>query len=243
MFSALRRLIAFTVALQLVGLSGAGADPERPGARPLFFQVPGGAVPGAVDCTGAMFLAEPPGWSVGDAAAVVVADHGRPDPLRDRVITALLADGALVLELQAGPLCGGDVEPVATLYAALRAVRSDAGAGLVIALGRGIGAEAVLLAMPEAVALAHLGPSVEGRFAAAVGFGHGAVVFVPGPAPAAEQAWPRRAAPLCEALARAAAPAGLGQAEERIATARGCLAALVPAGVDRRGQAVAAAEP
>ena len=142
--------------------------------------------PGPADgwnCSGAMLLFEPLGWSVGDAAAVIVANHGRPDRLRDRVVNALLAEGASVLELRAGSSCGGDAAPVPALFAALRAVRLDAGAGLVVAVGQGSGAEAVLSAESEAVALAHLGPAIEDRYAAAVGIGQGAVVVVPGRMP------------------------------------------------------------
>lgn len=190
-----------------------------------------------------MLLSEPLGWSVGDAAAVIVANHGRPDRLRDRVVNALLAEGASVLELRAGSSCGGDAAPVPALFAALRAVRLDAGAGLVVAVGQGSGAETVLRAESEAVALAHLGPAIEDRYAAAVGIGQGAVVVVPGRMPKGRTslAATRRAALLCETLGRAMALEDRSHASGRLA--RGCLTALVPDGAGQPAHAVAAADP
>ena len=177
----------------------------------------------------------PPGWAPGDAVALVVADHrAAPDGARDRLAAALLREGAAVLELGApgarGPAPDDSTAPprarrphdaLPDLFAALMAVRRDAGAGLVVALGHGEGGEAALRAADEGAAARHLGADGP-RFVAAGVLGPRRVAFAAGAAPPASEGWPRRAPLLCAALAAAA------EHEAAAAVQRDCVAALAP---------------
>jgi hypothetical protein len=185
----------------------------------------------------------PPGWVPGDAVALVVADRrAAPEGTRDRLGAALLREGAAVLELDApgarGPAPDDSAappgarppdDPLPDLFAALAAVRRDAGAGLVVALGHGEGGEAALRVTDEGAAVRHLGADGP-RFAAAGVLGPRRVAFAAGAAPPASEGWPRRAPLLCAALARAAEP------EPAAAVRRDCVAALAP-GAPPRGPA------
>ena len=236
-----RRLaaIAATAAALLAGFSTAQAAAEPPRTAPLFFDVPATGPGASPACEAVALLTEPPGWMFGDAAVVVVASHGGHDPARDRLKDAMLAEGAAVLELGPQGPCGGSAGPA--LFAALRALRQDAGAGLVVSVGHGAGGEAALAAVSETAAKAHLGPSPADRYAAAASFGAAGATFAPGPVPGAEQQWPMRAGLLCEVLARAAtAESADGGAIPRRTVARDCLAALLPQGGDGRGSELAA---
>lgn len=157
----------------------------------------------------------PPGWATGDAAAIVVSDGPWADPGWNGLVAALLDAGAAVLELDVNAARGFAVDSGKTgpalsrrdllpdVFAALLALRRDAGAGLVIAIGRGEAGEAALLAATEGAAAHHLGASGP-RLAAAVAFGPGQIRFAGGaPMPAAED-WPHRARLLCETLRGAA---------------------------------------
>jgi hypothetical protein len=222
----------------LASLAAPAGAAEPPLVIPLFVEVPpvqGAAGPG---CVGTAILTAPGGWSPGDAAAVVLADHERPDPARDRLTGALLAEGAAVLELAARGLCGGAAGPVPALFAALRTLRREAAAGLVVAIGHGPGGEAALEAVAEARAAAHLGRSGE-RFAAAARLGADRAVFAPGPAPPAAEAWPLRARLLCATLAGAATD-GTGEAARRQA-ADACASALAASSAGSEGRRTAAA--
>ena len=238
MASAPLRFAATAAAALLAGLSAARAMAEPPRTVPLFFEVSAAGTGADPGCMGATLLTEPPGWSLGDAVAVVVADHERRDAGRDRLAGAMLAESAAVLELGPGGPCGG----AAALFGALRALRRDVGAGLVVAIGCGAGGEAALAAVSEAEAASHLGPSSRDRDAAVASFGTGRAAFAPGPAPAAGRAWPMRAGLLCEALARASAAEGAGGEGARRAAAHDCLKEVVPpGGMDGRGRAAMAA--
>lgn len=182
----------------------------------------------------------PPGWQVGDAAAVVLFDPPGPGSLHTQLIAALLGRGAAVLELDANTSYGFSadaednpppptVESLLTdLGAALAELRRAFAPGLVVAFGHGLGGEAVLRAAASPMA------GAGGGFVAHVTLGPGEPVFLAGAAPPAAEGWPGRAPMLCEALAfaLAAAPTPLDLAATRArdaATARACSAALVPA--------------
>lgn len=149
-------------------------------------------------------------WSVGDAAAVLTPGDWQ-EGLRDRLLDALLASGASVLELPPGG--GAAVALRRNLRNALVGLREIEGAGLVVAIGVGEGGDAAL----EVAA----GPPQEGHvYAAAVRLGPGEPAFLARPVDPAE-AWPVRAPMLCALLA-GAQPGAPG-------FVRGCTAGLVPA--------------
>jgi hypothetical protein len=170
----------------------------------------------------------PPGWMAGDAAVLMVGDRSDPKDARDRLVAALIGEGAAVLELDAHPAAQGWSPPdsaVASappaprdllpgLFGALLALRRDAGAGLVVAVGYAAGGQAALLATAETEADRHLGPGGP-RFAAAASLGPGRSAFAAGAAaPPAEEGWPARAAALRRARwgrrARCTGRAGAG---------------------------------
>lgn len=152
-----------------------------------------------------------PDWVTGDAAAIVLSDGPWAEPVRDRLVAALLEAGAAVLELDVNTARGFAPDNGATgpapsgrdllpdVFAALQSLRRDAGAGLVVAIGQGAGGEAALLAAPEAVAARHLGAAGP-RLAAAAALKPGAARFAAGPPPSANEGWPVRAGPLCDVL-------------------------------------------
>lgn len=140
------------------------------------------------DRHGPSILAHPAGWRSGDAAVVLAPGGDWPDRLRPRMVMALLAAGAAVLDLPQGVPSPGH------LAAAIEALRRDASAGIVVAIGRGEGGAAALALAEAAVpfaALAWIGPGAPVfRFAAA----------------APSEAWAERAALLCALLADLAPP-------------------------------------
>lgn len=140
------------------------------------------------DGPGLAILTHPAGWRSGDAAVVLAPGGDWPDGLRARLVMALLATGAAVLDLPQGAPSPGH------LAAAIGALRRDASAGIVVAIGRGEGGAAALalagLAVPFA-ALAWIGP--------------GAPVFRFAEAAPAE-AWAERAKLLCALLVGLAPP-------------------------------------
>lgn len=150
-------------------------------------------------------LSMPPAWSPGDAAAVVVSDPAVPGGPRDLLVARLLGDGAAVLELDVftprGFSADGGANPplpdaaalVPDLFAALAQLRREAGAGVVVAIGFGLGGEAAVAAARIAA------PDGEG-FAAGIDAGPHAMRFAAGSPPPAKEAWPMRLAPLCEVV-------------------------------------------
>lgn len=156
----------------------------------------------------------PPAWTVGDAAVVVLSDGPRHGLARERLVAALLGEGAAVLELDAATARGfgpgnADAAPPATAEELLPVVggaadtlRRDAGAGLVAALGHGAGGEAAVLAADlERAVRPGAGPTI----AAAASLGPGPARFALGGA-SAGRGWPMRARLLCGVLAAEALP-------------------------------------
>jgi pimeloyl-ACP methyl ester carboxylesterase len=180
----------------------------------------------------------PAGWQPGHGAAVLLFDPPAAPALRDSLLVALLDSGAAVLELDANTAHGfsteADRDPppptaeglVRDLAGALTFLREDAQAGVVVAIGHGLGGDAVMLAAATR--------GEKGGLAAHVSLGPGAPRFATGgPVPAAE-GWPHRVPMLCESLAWAAeaVPTPVDPhraATDRLAeTARACAAALAP---------------
>lgn len=191
------------------------------------------AVPAGTDRAPAL-LSLPPGWRPGDAAAIVAGDGPGIEESRRRVIAALLREGAAVLEL--GPAfernrpsearSGRTVQSLLPGFlGALLALRRDAGAGLVVALGYGTSGQAALLATRDDIVAGHLGRGGP-RFAASAALGPERPAFIAGATPAPEENWPMRAPLLCAALAWANMS---GPAET---LERDCVTSLLPSAAD-----------
>jgi hypothetical protein len=139
-------------------------------------------------------LGLPPGWCIGDAAAVVVADATWPSRLRDDLVAALLASGAAVLELALH--ASEEPRPAALhrdLREALTTLTRIEGAGLLVAIGFGEGGEALM----DAAGV--IGEDGHG-YAAVVRLGPGAPRFGIAEAPE-EEGWALRAPLFCDLLA------------------------------------------
>jgi len=137
----------------------------------------------------------PPGWRSGDAAVLLVPGADWPAGAREALREAMLAADAAVLEMAEPP--PGLLLP--QLSDALRVLRRDHGAGLVVVIGRGASGQAALelreATRPEAA-------PVFSPFAALIRLGPGAPGFVAGQAARAEN-WPHRARLLCDLLTAA----------------------------------------
>jgi hypothetical protein len=186
------------------------------------------ASPVLPECRGFMLLNLPPTWHSGDGAAILLTVGDAQHAARDALVAALLHEQAAVGELlpmrcDAAP--GGRDSVIASTLGALDAMSRSVGAGLVVAIGYGPGAAAVLDAVHKPTATA-LGPNAP-RYAAAVAIGDGAPIFALGaPTPASERA-PSRLAALCAALSAVAG--GMGEPPDRLAPAawaEACGAAL-----------------
>jgi hypothetical protein len=169
-------------------------------------------------CARLLVLNLPRDWTIGDAAVAIVGGDDAQQRLR-ALVEALLRELTAVLEVPSRAVEGcevGAAEPVAEVLGAVRALRVDAGAGLVVAIGLGAHGPAVLAATREEVATPALGPGGP-RLAAAIAIdGAGSPDFALG-APPEGQDWAKRAPLLCAALASvidrlrlAACLAGLG---------------------------------
>jgi hypothetical protein len=187
----------------------------------------------------------PSGWQPGHAAAVLLFDPPSEPALRDSLLVALLDSGAAVLELDANTARGFSADalrnpppPTAEglardLAGALAFLREDAEAGVVVAIGHGLGGEAALLVAEPARLTGLLGENGP-RYAAVASVGPAAPAFRAGPAPDPGEQWPARVPMLCEVLAYAlgATPTPLGPPRDgpgRMAEAAGaCEAALMP---------------
>lgn len=138
----------------------------------------------------------PPGWSSGDAAVLLVPGADWPAGAREALREAMLAADAAVLEMAEPP--PGLL--LAQLSDALRALRRDQGAGLVVVIGRGASGQAALdlrdAIRPEEP------PVFSPPFAALIRLGPGAPGFVAGQAARTEN-WPHRARLLCDLLTAA----------------------------------------
>ncbi|MGG5808347.1 hypothetical protein [Falsiroseomonas sp. CW058] len=159
--------------------------------------------PGMADHPVPALLNLPPGWQPGDAAAVIAKGPDMPDGLRHRLTAAMLDAGAAVVEIHV--LDAGLAELPATLVDALATLRVGFGAGLVVAIGAGGTAAAVLDAVHSA---AH------GGFTAAAVPEGAAPRLAAGRPPPAVEAWPSRAPLLCDVLASALATRGEGFAAD-----------------------------
>lgn len=183
---------------------------EHTRLEPVWFET--AAPDGGAGHTAQALLNLPPGWLIGDAGVVILSDRTWPGLARERLVAALLEEEAAVLEFDVAAARGPGPEnarpeaPVAAelmpgVRGAVRALRRDAGAGLVVALGYGAGGEAaVLSASPERTTV----PEDTGLVAAA-SLGPGPARFALGGA-APGRGWPVRAERLCGVLAKAAAP-------------------------------------
>ncbi len=188
----------------------------------------------------------PPGWMAGDAAALVIGDQPGPEEARDHLVAALLDQNTAVLEIDvhtgrglspdspAAPTPTVPEDLLPDLFAALLALRRDAGAGMVVAVGYGAGGKAALLATDGAAAAECLGARGP-RFVAAAMLGPGQPAFAPGTTPLAKEAWPARVPMLCSMLSAAVVIEARGRvggvpgpASLQAAASRDCLAALLP---------------
>lgn len=211
-------LAASALATEYTRFAPLWVEDPRPGARP-------------EACRLFALLNLPPGWMAGDAAAVRLSSLGAPaDPDAERLTAALLHAGAAVLELASGGDCVPETarrlarDPLADLFGALVALRREAGAGLVLAIGIGALGPQVLAAADPGLAAAYLGEGAAG-FVAAVALGAGGEPAIrAGQAPPAQEGWAVRAPLFCDLLHRVAAEGGAA-VPDRAA----CLAALVDA--------------
>ena len=122
-------LLAAALALPL------GAPAAREVEHASLAYAPLGGKPG---CLARGLLSTPPGWTAGDAAALVMRRQGPVDARRDEAVAALLSEGRAVLEIVAGAAtdCGGRAAPHPRdeVLAALAALHEH-GAGPVVVLG------------------------------------------------------------------------------------------------------------
>lgn len=203
---------ALTAALACPAAAGAGAT-EYTRMEPVWIDAV--SPDGTAGHTIPALLNVPPAWMVGDAAVVVLSDGPWPGLARERMVAALLGEGAAVLELDVTTARGFSPEnatmgPPATAEELLPDVRGvadtlrrDAGAGLVVAVGHGAGGDAAVLAadLERAARPPAAGPAI----AAAASLGPGPGQFALGGA-ATGQGWQTRARLLCGVLAAEALP-------------------------------------
>lgn len=152
----------------------------------------------------------PHGWMAGDAAAVVLSDGPWPGLARERLVAALLEEGAAVLEIDVNAARAAtppptDAELAAEVRDAVDVLQRDATAGLVVALGHRAGGTAAVLA----AAAAHREPG--NGLAAGASLGPGPAAFALGGVPSegelgVHRGWPIRAKRLCGVLAATAVP-------------------------------------
>lgn len=165
--------------------------------------VPAEAV-AAPACRQLALLRQPRDWRPGDAGVLFAIDRDKPSPARAMLSGAVLAEGAVVLELGIADDCAPD-EPAhpqgdaaSRLRGGLHALREHA-AGLVIVIGENRAAAAVRM-----IALAARAPAADTPgFALAMGFGSAPAWFLPGMLPDPAEASPGRLRVLCARLGRA----------------------------------------
>jgi hypothetical protein len=206
---------AFAAALVALACSTPAPAQEHTRMEPVWIEA--AAPDGEEGHTFPALLNLPPGWMVGDAAALVLFDAPWPGLARENLVAALLDEGAAVLELDANaarefgpenPRAGPEptaAELALDVRAAVGGLRRDTGAGLVVALGHGAGGNAAVLAASADRMAAR--PDDAG-LAAAASLGPGLAHFALGGA-APGRGWPVRAERLCRVLAAVvAAPSG-----------------------------------
>lgn len=182
--------------------------------EPLWLQPPGADAPFPV------LLVQPAGWQPGDAAVVVIPDPAGSRSLQDRVVRILLETEAAVVELDpaATQIAMPAMLPypaleaaarMAALQTALRLLRTETGAGLLVVLGLGQAGTLALAVVtePNLAAAIALGPEPR---------------YLPGAPPPPAEHWPKRAKLLCDALAGVAA-----EAAESGQTVQDCREALL----------------
>jgi hypothetical protein len=148
--------------------------PSEPAlVEPAWVAPAGGARNNAVPA----LLSFPAGWRTGDPAAAVLVDRSWAEDWRSDLVAEPLAAGAAVLDLDIhaarrvspesaaapSPPLAEDLLP--DLFGALRLLRDEVEAGPIVALGRGAGGAAALLAGREPIAARYLGANGP-RFAA-----------------------------------------------------------------------------
>lgn len=186
--SALLSMLALTVAPQIA--RAAETTPEAIQALPAWIFPDGNPASRPMP---ALFK-HPPGWTSGQAAVLLVPGADWPAGVREALRAAVLDADAAVLEMSEPP--PGLLLP--HLTDALRALRRDHGAGLVVVIGRGASGQAAL-GLRDAVRPDEVSP-LSSPFAALIRLGPGAPGFVTGEA-AREENWPHRALLLCDLLA------------------------------------------
>lgn len=199
-------MVATLAALACSAMPAAAKDHTR--AEPIWIDT---ADPDGADRTLPALLNMPPGWMLGDAAVVVLSDGQWPGQARERLVAALLEEEAAVLEFDVntawrlGPQSAraGRLPPptpaelVSDVRGAAQALRKDAGAGIVVAVGHGVGGDAAMLA----ASLERLAAPVDGTgLVAAASLGPGPARFALGKADPG-RGWPVRAEILCGVLA------------------------------------------
>lgn len=200
--AALSLLAWVAIGLPAALAQGAGSF----GDLALIWVRPAGNAP--IPCARLLVLDAPRDWMPGDAAAVVLRGHD-PAPAR-AVVAALLGQQVAVLEFSSRAAEGCTVPRagrVEEALGALRALRAEAGAGIVIAIGLGEDSGAALRATEDAVAARALGPAGPRFAAAAAQDGAGGWAFRAGSTPPAAEHWQDRVPHLCAALAGPGAPA------------------------------------
>lgn len=207
---------AFAAALAAAGLvltAAPAPGTEHTRLEPVWIDALGSD--GTAGHTMPALLSVPPAWTVGDAAVVVLSEGPWPGLARERTVAALLSEGAAVLELDVTAARGFSPDnartgPPATaeellpdLRGATEALRRDAGAGLVVALGHGAGGDAAVLAAE--IERAAVPPGAAPGLVAAASLGPGPARFALGGAPPG-RGWRVRAELLCGVLATEALP-------------------------------------
>jgi hypothetical protein len=117
-----------------------------------------------------------------------------------------------------GACAAVQLAPGAQLLGALDALRRDARAGIVVAIGVGAAGAEVFDALEETAAARMLGPQGPRFAAGAVLRAHGPAAFRAGTPPPVEERWADRAPHLCAALAPFFGPAGSGDCGSAFAT-------------------------
>ena len=130
----------------------------------------------------------PPGWRAGDAAVVLARGEDAPEGLRYRLTAELIDAGAAVLEVYVHP--GEERGLPRLMTGALTSMRVGFGAGLVVAVGAGPTAQAVLGA-------------AGGGYNGAAALEGGVMRVVAGAAPGLSEGWSSRAPMLCGMIAGA----------------------------------------
>ncbi len=193
------------VAVLAAGLGAANPISTEPFAGlDLLWVRPATEAQETLHCARLLVLNLPRDWVVGDAAVAIFADDPADHAVR-RLAEALLLELAAVLEVPQRTAEGCRVppaSPVADVLGAVRALRVDASAGLVVGIGVGSSGPAVLAATGDEVAARLLGADGP-RLAAGIALDRdGQASFALG-APPEGQAWTDRVKLLCAALASA----------------------------------------